>query len=160
MVVLDLWAGSVALEQLRSSESILLQQSEGDSSAVQDLFDFLQPKARVEDLVVEWGREDGVVYLEGDAGRLSTETGGKGGGTILGTDLSVQLGRAGAKLLLPFKSSVGASGGVRTVEKAVVEVVRGEGETLEVVADRLVKGLKDVRVWREESQGKGWYERG
>jgi hypothetical protein len=151
--VLDLWASTLALAQLRNSESTLLQQAEGDSSAGQDLFDFLQPKARVEDLVIEWGREDQVIYLEGGGA-------GEGGGTVLGTDVTVQLGRRSAKLLLPFRSSVGAGGRVRTVERAVVEVGRAERDSLEVVADRLVKGLKVVRVWREEKEGKGWYETG
>ncbi|ORY84161.1 hypothetical protein BCR35DRAFT_62406 [Leucosporidium creatinivorum] len=162
-IVLDHFIASIAMEALRSSESTLLQLA--DSSANQDLFEFMQPKARVEDLVVQWGREDGVVFLAGDSGRGNAKAGAGagGGGTILGSDITVQLGPKQAKLFLPFKSSVGGGGsgsGVRTVEKCVVEVQRNEGETLEVVADQLVRGLKEVRVWREEKEGKGWYERG
>lgn len=163
--VFDIFIAAVALEAQRRGESTLLIL--GHSSAELDLFGAggLQPRARVEDLVIRYGREDGVIYAEGDAGRFGVGDGkvkpvAGGGGTILSTDLSIQLSPSKARLLLPFRGS--APG--RVVEKVALEVPREEGERLEVVADRVVEALKGVRVWREEPQagssGKGWYETG
>ena len=163
--VLDLYIATSALEQLRGSESTLLL-PEGEDEAgrpVQDIFDFLQPRARVEDLVMKYGMVDKILYSD----ELSTEpdrpAAMEGGGTIKATDISVHLSPREAKLFLPFLSSNGSSADsrqVRTVTRSVVELSRVDKERLEVTADNLVRALQNVRVWREERDGRGWYERG
>lgn len=159
--VLDLFIASSALSILRGNESILLLPEDGDEAglAVQDVL-LMQPRAKLEDSVIQYSKADKVAYSASvGSGEGSIN---EGGGTILTNDITVQLSAREAKLMLPFLSSSGGladSGQVRTVMRPVVEVARADRERLEVTADNLVRGLKDVRVWREEKGRRAWYER-
>lgn len=156
--VLDLFVSACALRALHSSESSLLVSAQ--SSASTDVFDFLQPRARVEDLVMQWGIDDGVLYSA--SAREMDGRGTRGGGTIQSEDVAVQLSSKVAKVLLPMQSSNERG---RVVPRVVLEVAKESDETLEVTAERIVRALKGLRVWREEATGKdgvvrGWYEMG
>lgn len=85
-----------------------------------------------------------------------------GGGTIQSDDLSLQLGSKVVKVLLPMLSSNEPG---RVVQRVVLEVPKEAQDTLEVTAERVVRALRQLRVWREEGTGRdgvirAWYERG
>lgn len=150
--VLDLFVSASALHSLRTSESQLLIESLEQSRASQDIFGHLQPRARVEDLVIAWGIDDKILFSSNRPG---------GGGTIQAEDLSVQLMSKTAKVMLPMASSNEQS---RIVQRVVLEVPKENQETLEITAERVVRALRQLRVWREETVGKdgvsrGYYER-
>jgi hypothetical protein len=157
-VIFDLFISACAYEANKSFESSLNLLPSASHSASHDLFEFLQPRARIEDLVIRFGRQDKLIYAEGDSGVSR----GGGGGTILSEDVSVQLTPRSGRVMLPFASS-NVKGAV--VLKAVVEVKRDAGERLETTAEKIVDGLAGVRVWREEGRGAdgkcvSWYARG
>lgn len=157
--VLDQFIAACAYEARQAEESSLLLLPSASTSAERDLFEFLQPRARVEDLLLKYAKQDKIVY----GGGVWEQ---KGGGTIQEDDVTVQLGTRTANVLLPFKSVGGESRGISTVPRSVMEVSReGVAERLEQTAEKLVAGLATVRVWREEGLGEGgkrvaWYERG
>jgi hypothetical protein len=154
--ILDLYISSLVLVSLRSSESglhLLVDHEEVETASwMWDLFELLQPRARVEDLLIQYGGEDGFVRRE---------FGGGGGGDekkdedrmIWEEDVSVQLSSRKAKVLLPFASE---SSRGRSIAKIVGEVDRVEGEALEMVAAKLVEVLARAKVDRV---GKGVYRR-
>ena len=115
-----------------------------------DLFELLQPRARVEDLLIQYGGEDGFVRRESGGGgdeKKDEE------GMIWEEDVSVQLSSRKAKVLLPFASE---SSRGRSIAKVVGEVDRAEGEALEMVAAKLVEVLARAKVERVR---KGVYRR-
>ena len=70
-------------------------------------------------------------------------------------DVSVVLSWETATLSLPFRS---ASEKGAVVPKAVVEVRRNDGDSLEVIASALVARLEPVSVKRS-GEASGWYSR-
>lgn len=134
MAVLDLFVVAVVQETVNVEESELLLPA--TSHAIElDLFQFLQPRARTEDLAIALLAEDPVPHIDPH-------------------DITVTLASKGRRgsLLLPFRSS---SGGRNTVAKVVAEARVEEGDPLERLARRLVQGLRTVPLRRTQ----GVYER-
>ncbi|GAA5959651.1 hypothetical protein JCM21900_002147 [Sporobolomyces salmonicolor] len=179
--VLDTYVAGLARVALRREESSLLvpaadecEHEDGtgpgpasDPTLERDVFAFLQPKARCEDLVIDRGRADGVVV---DAGvvegrstgpRSSSGRGRIGGGpveaVVRADDVRVELKPRSARLLLPLRSSRSTTGTV--VWKGVAQVQRGEADGLEETAAALSAELRWVRLRRrEDEEGRSWYE--
>lgn len=102
-----------------------------------DLFDFGQPRARLEDLVRGGGVRKGVIWVGSPGTGGNAEQGGGGGKQIEWSRLSVAF--SSRKVGLVLSPSAGAGGRKRTV----VEVERTREERLEVAARRLVRGLRE-----------------
>ena len=131
---LDLFIAACALEARRELESeLLLLPSE---ECARDLFEFMQPRMRTEDLV---------------AHELLTATARN---ELLARDLTVELSRRAATVTLPFLSSSGA----RLVRKQVVETPRESvSEPLERIAGRLARLLKAAPLVRRKSSDGSLY---
>ena len=135
MKVLDLFVVACVQESQYAEESELLSVSEAVET---DIFGFMQPRARVEDLII-LALSHRPIYINN-----TTKT--EGELKIEGEDIIVNLtsrNRTGA-LLLPFRSQSG--GGNTVVHKVVVEETIDEGESLEILAGRLVAALRGVRL--------------
>ncbi|GAA5862923.1 hypothetical protein JCM8547_003622 [Rhodosporidiobolus lusitaniae] len=121
----------------------------GDSSSLRsDLFGLMQPKARVEDLVIVEGGRRGLIEVEGEHGGRREEekrAAGEGGkpATVRAQDVRVELKPRQAALLLPFRSVSG-----RAVWKAVIEVPRRAEDPLETVAGHLAGELGWLKLRR------------
>lgn len=160
LVVLDLFIAACAVEASKSAESPLHLLASASRAAHRDLFSFLQPRARVEDLVMRYAVADRVAFSSSPTPAASS-----GGGTVDVSDIKIDLEPRRARLTLPFRRAGESARVVETVHKVVGETARDGAEALEVVAERLVRALARVRVWREEGVGRGgrvvgWYERG
>lgn len=149
--VYDCFIASLARIERDRYESVLLVdggeevEDESNLSFERDLFRLLQPKARVEDLLIERGRREG--WIESNA---SVGIEGKGSKTLSSSkvraeDIRVELKSRSAKLLLPVLGS-----GLRPVWKGIVEVNRSEGDSLEAVATRLESEFRRCAVRRIE----------
>lgn len=121
--VLDLFIALKVREDVLADESDLHL---GREEAFRDLFDLMQPRARLEDLVRDYGVRAGVINMD-SAVRSSR--------TIPFSVLSVSLSPRTVGLLM----SAGTSGRKRTI----VEVSRSKDEKLEAVAKKLVRELRD-----------------
>ncbi|BGP16726.1 hypothetical protein JCM10213v2_004728 [Rhodosporidiobolus nylandii] len=150
LAVFDLFL--VALAQSSALlEASMLFSAENDSSALsaawaggagsirQDLFVLLQPRARVEDLVVAEARQAGASTGESSSVGAAQQT-------VQADDIRVELKTKEAKLLLPSQSSSGRTGSV--VWKAVVTAPRRREDSLEVLAKRLCNGWQRVALAR------------
>ncbi|GAA5939624.1 hypothetical protein JCM10213_009144 [Rhodosporidiobolus nylandii] len=159
LAVFDLFL--VALAQSSALlEASMLFSAENDSSALsaawaggagsirQDLFVLLQPRARVEDLVVAEARRQRLVGAPVEAGASTGESSSVGAAqqTVQADDIRVELKTKEAKLLLPSQSSSGRTGSV--VWKAVVTAPRRREDSLEVLAKRLCNGWQRVALAR------------
>ncbi|KAM0751297.1 hypothetical protein T439DRAFT_325445 [Meredithblackwellia eburnea MCA 4105] len=136
LAVLDLFIAACVHEAVRAHESELHLLPSVSHSAERDIFDFMQPKARLEDLVIRYGREDGTIAAESaeqDEWKVSAG------------DLSVTLLARSAKLLLPFLSQ--HQKGVVSL-KTVTELPRRESDSLEEIASGLAGGLATMRLMR------------
>lgn len=135
MKVLDLFIVACVQESQYAEESELLSVSEAVET---DIFGFMQPRARVEDLIILTLSER-PIYID-----TTTKTGTES--QIEGEDIIVNLSSRNRKgaLLLPFRSQAG--GGNAVVHKVVVEETIDEGDSLEILASRLVAALRMVRL--------------
>ncbi|SCV72296.1 BQ2448_4990 [Microbotryum intermedium] len=119
---------------------------ESQAGLERDIFNFLQPKARTEDLVIQI---------------LSTSKGSEGNTSRLDPnlhhDLKLVLTRSQATLTLPWQSS-NLETKKKAVDKAILQVPRREGELLERLARRIVTELKSGRVNVRKDCTKGWYD--
>lgn len=152
LAVLDLFVAACAHEASRAHESELHLLLSASTSAERDVYELLQPRARVEDLVIRYGAEDAVIEVRGADEKPQRD----GEAIVLAADLSVVLTGKTAKLLLPFPSL--SEKGV-CVPKTVVEVGRRDGDSLEVAANALVAGLAQVQL-RRFGGSSGWYKKG
>ncbi|GAA5910403.1 hypothetical protein JCM5296_000587 [Sporobolomyces johnsonii] len=168
--VLDTYIAGLARVALRRETSSLLvgggrrdEDEEGSEAPVsdptleRDVFAFLQPKARCEDLVIDQGCKDGFLVVEGGTtGSRASSGGGTGGAgaVVRADDVRVELKPRSARLLLPLLSTTGT-----VVWKGVAEVQRGEAEGLEETAAALSAELRWVRLRRGEDRDcRSWYE--
>lgn len=135
MRILDLFIVACVQESRYEEESeLLLLPSEAVEA---DLFGFMQPRARVEDLIIA-ALAERPIQIDAIAKSATEER-------IEGEDVVVNLtsrNRRGG-LSLPFRSQAGANA---VVHKLVVEESIDEGESLEVLARRLVAALRLVRL--------------
>ncbi|GAA5862957.1 hypothetical protein JCM8547_003633 [Rhodosporidiobolus lusitaniae] len=120
----------------------------GESSSPRsDLFGLMQPRARMEDLVIAEGGRRGLIEVEGvQGGQLVEETRAIGGGkpaTVRAEDVRVELKPRQATLLLPFRSASG-----RVIWKAAVELPRRAEDSLETVTGHLVGELRWLKLCR------------
>ncbi|GAA5857718.1 hypothetical protein JCM1840_000881 [Sporobolomyces johnsonii] len=174
--VLDTYIAGLARIALQGEASSLLvgggrrdeeEEEEGSEAPVsdptleRDVFAFLQPKARCEDLVIDRGCKDGFLVVVGvDGGTTGPRASSGGGGTgglgavVRADDVRVELKPRSARLLLPLLSTTGT-----VVWKGVSEVQRGEAEGLEETAAALSAELRWMRLRRgEDRDGRTWYE--
>lgn len=93
-----------------------------------DLFDLMQPKARMEDLVRIYGLREGVLYMPD--GQISSRSSKR----LPFANLSVSFTSRKAGLILSGKGS----------KRTIVEVARTRDEKLEYAAKRLVQGIKST----------------
>jgi len=146
--VYDSFVASLARLERDRYESVLLFDGGEDVEDVsnlsfeRDLFRFSQPKARVEDLLIERGRGEGWIEpinfygIDGKGSRTSS-------GKVRAEDVKIELKLRSAKLLLPVLGS-----GSKPLWKAIVEVNRGEEDALEVVAMRIASEFRRCALRR------------
>lgn len=151
----DLFVATCALELAHATASALLDRPSFTPSTAHDLFTFLQPRARVADLVVARACEAGLAAPidRARARKEARDAGAPAGGAsiwIWGEDLGVQLGLKKVDLLLPRR------GGVMRV---VVEVERG-GRGVDGLLAECVDGLRRSGMARRGGDGSEgvWYE--
>jgi hypothetical protein len=125
--VLDLFISLKVREDVYMDDSELHLERE---ESFKDLFDLMQPKSRIEDLVRTYGLREGIISLP-DQQRLPLC---KSKRPISFASLSVSFGSRKVGLILSGKGT----------KRTVVEVGRTRDEKLEVSAKRLVKELKTV----------------
>jgi hypothetical protein len=153
--VYDIWIASQArYERDRSASYLLLDGGEefddGDEwtrSFERDLFGFLQPRARCEDLLIERGKRDRWIEDAGTDPDRSTnveerERRNPNGLKVQEKDVKVELKLKSARLLLPVLGSAS-----KPVWKPVVEVNRLPDGSLEEVAYHLSSEFRKVN-WR------------
>ncbi|BGP02469.1 hypothetical protein RTBOTA2_003828 [Rhodotorula toruloides] len=158
LAIFDLFIVVLARSSYKLSASTLLFTNEDDALRIpsdvrQDLFGMMQPRARVEDLLVQLGRGRGWIvqpHFGAQAGKAS-EARLSG---IVADDLRVDLKLREVRMLLPCRGS-----GRSLVWRPVFGSNRSEGDTLETLARRLALGMQSVRVTRrEDATGLRWYE--
>ncbi|KAI6023092.1 hypothetical protein BKA83DRAFT_4273071 [Pisolithus microcarpus] len=133
---------------IKTKEDLFMDASElhlGRDELFKDLFDLMQPRSRLEDLVRHYGTREGVVHVTSISAIGSSST------TSLNSVSSGSI-RSQNRTSIPFSAlsvafshrkvglTLTASGRKRTI----VEIQRLPNEKLEVVAKKLVKQL---RVW-------------
>lgn len=149
--VLDLFISACINEAVKALESELFLLPSASTSAERDIFDLLQPKARVEDLIIAYGVQDGIIRSDWRENEMGDSA------QVVAGDLAVPLSASTAKLMLPFPSSSSRKGAV--VMKSVLEVRRRPDETLEKTAESVLDQLARIALVREGGR-KGWYFRG
>lgn len=129
--VLDLFIALKVREDVWADESEL--HLERDES-FRDLFDLMQPRARLEDLVRAYGARDGVVCVDTDDAAKPAAAGPSSSRTVLFSALAVTFSTRRLGLVLT----------TRERKKTIVEVQRARDEKLEVGAKNLVR---ELRAW-------------
>jgi hypothetical protein len=156
LAVFDHFLVALARSSYKLSASTLLFTNEDDALRMpndvrQDLFGLMQPRARVEDLLIQLGRGRGWI-AQGDGEAQS----GKAGPAerIVADDLRVDLKLRDVRMLLPCRS------GARNVAwMPLFGVNRKKGDTLETLARCLALGMNSVRLTRRgDASGLRWYE--
>lgn len=150
--VFDLFVSACALDAANASASSLLPKPSCTPSATLDLFAFLQPKARLADLIVTYGSRTNLVSpTDRDRTGTSSEA-----AIVRGEDIEVRVGQWKVEVLLPRLSPSGR------VHRVVCEVEREKGEAGEALVARCVGRLLAGGVARRGGEGgKGaWYELG
>lgn len=140
LAVLDLFlAVTIIQSQLREESD--LYGCLRDEDVVRDLFEFMRPKARLEDLVI--------AALSKSARSSSP----KEWIAIEPKDVTIALtvSRMKASVSLPFQSASGVGG----VKKTVVECETGKGSSLEALAEMCATELRTVSVRKRRN---GFYE--
>lgn len=134
--VLDMFIALKVREDVWSDDTEL--HLERDES-FRDLFDLMQPRARLEDLVRYYGIRKGVITLGSAYASSGGGTGGQGGRgkQVEWGRLSISFSSRRVGLVL---SPVGGGAGRK---RTVVEVQRTREEKLEVAARGLVRGLRE-----------------
>ena len=152
MRVLDLFIALKVREDVWADDSELHLERE---ESFKDLFDLLQPRARLEDLVHHYGAREGAIAVPLSSGLTPVATTpissptkksfGKDAGFVRGSS-----GGAGTVATIPF-SALTASFSPRAVglvlttkerKRKIVEIPRARDETLEVSAKKLARELK------------------
>ncbi|KAL4248787.1 hypothetical protein ABKN59_008348 [Abortiporus biennis] len=154
--VLDLFIALKVREDVWLDESEL--HLERDES-FRDLFDLMQPKSRMEDLVRHYGVREGVVVLPSLNGILKTQystvsLNAVNGSAVKPKESPLRTNRRTTTVVLfdllsvSFSSrKVGLVLTTRERKKTIVEVERRRDERLEVAAKKLVAELRDWLVW-------------
>ncbi|KAI6016743.1 hypothetical protein EDC04DRAFT_521043 [Pisolithus marmoratus] len=137
---------------IKTREDLFTDASElhlGRDELFKDLFDLMQPRSRLEDLVRHYGMREGVVHI--------TSTSAIGSSSTASLDsVNSRSSRSQNRTSIPF-SAISVSFSPRRVgltlnssgrKRTIVEVPRIPNEKLEVVAKKLVKQLK---VWLNSS---------
>jgi hypothetical protein len=123
--VLDLFISLKVREDVYMDDTELhLERGE----SFKDLFDLMQPKGRLEDLVRQYGLRDGVVYLPDQQPARSS----KRPAPLPFASLTVSFSSRKVGLVLSAKAT----------KRTIVEVPRARDEKLELAAKRLVKELQ------------------
>jgi hypothetical protein len=123
--VLDLFISLKVREDVYMDDSEFHLERE---ESFKDLFDLMQPKSRIEDLVRVYGLKDGVICLtDQQPSRSSRQL-----ALVCFSTLSVSFSSRKAGLVMTGKGT----------KRTIVEVPRTRDEKLEVAAKRLVKELK------------------
>ncbi|EJF55907.1 hypothetical protein DICSQDRAFT_113697 [Dichomitus squalens LYAD-421 SS1] len=131
MRVLDLFIALKVREDVWTDDSELHLERE---ESFKDLFDLLQPRARLEDLVHHYGARDGVIAVPLSSG-LTPIRGSSSSGTVAPIPF--------AALTASFSPrAVGLVLTTKERKRKIVEVPRARDETLEVSAKKLVRELK------------------
>ncbi|BGO91871.1 hypothetical protein NBRC10512_007662 [Rhodotorula toruloides] len=159
LAVFDLFIVALARSSYKLSASTLLFTNEDDALRIpsdvrQDLFGMMQPRARVEDLLIQLGRRRGWI-VQASAGAQSDKTSEAARlSGIVADDLRVDLKLREVRMLLPCRGS-----GRGLVWRPVFGTNRSEGDTLETLARCLALGMQGVRVTRHEDATKlRWYQ--
>ncbi|GAA5874791.1 hypothetical protein JCM16303_002984 [Sporobolomyces ruberrimus] len=156
--VYDVYIASLARYERDKFESYLLleggeevdeREDEGTRSFERDLFGFLQPKARCEDLVIQLGINRGWIeggLIEGDDACKGQNIESK---KVREEDIKVELKSKSAKLLLPVMGNAS-----RPVWRGAIEVVRSDVDTLEELALALSRAFERSR-WKRIDDSDG-----
>lgn len=144
--VLDLYIVLKVREDVWTDDSELHMERE---ESFKDLFDLMQPRARLEDLVREYGHRGGSVTVPGTSPSSPIKTTFSEGSRsqyapppLPFTALSVSFSPRTVALVLTTRQS----------KKKIVEVARTKDETLEVSAKKLIR---ELREWLAEHPNHG-----
>ncbi|KAH9943654.1 hypothetical protein B0H21DRAFT_485590 [Amylocystis lapponica] len=129
--VLDLFIALKVREDVWTDESELHLERE---ESFKDLFDLMQPRSRIEDLVLVYGTREGVVASGQTSGSSSRRRLPASVRPIPFSVLSVSFSHRRVGLVLTTSAS----------KRTIVDVVRTRDETLEAIAKKLVK---ELRTW-------------
>jgi hypothetical protein len=170
----DLLLSSYDTSARRPGQSWLFSQSPSEE-ARDDVFEYHQPRTRIEDLVIQLSLErgDNKIVLPRSASRdrpptppspaPPPNTPASSDDCVLAEDISVRFSLRKVELLLPFASeSRGGSGGSapRLVRKPVAEWQRkSRDEPLETAAQHLLDALIGARLHKVDSGLQSWYVR-
>ncbi|KAH8112044.1 hypothetical protein DFH11DRAFT_533127 [Phellopilus nigrolimitatus] len=135
--VLDLFLAAKVRDDVWADDTELHLERE---EAFQDVFDLLQPRARLEDLVRAYGTDAGVVSASTDAAASpsSSRSPAKGTRRVPFGALSCSFSPRSAALVLAGRAG----------RRTIAEVPRARDERLEHAARRLVRALE---VWEKEN---------
>ncbi|KAF9221777.1 hypothetical protein BS17DRAFT_757188 [Gyrodon lividus] len=155
--VLDLFIALKVREDVMMDDSELHLERE---ESFKDLFDLMQPRSRLEDLVRHYGLREGVIHTNppGVSAPSSTATvlrlnnsTASSGSVTKGTKLSEPTPLPFSALSISFSPrKVGLVLTSTGRRRTIVEVARTRDEKLEIAANKLAKQLK---VWLSEAYG-------
>ncbi|KAI0702718.1 hypothetical protein C8Q76DRAFT_684792 [Earliella scabrosa] len=139
--VLDLFIALKVREDVWADDSELHLERE---ESFKDLFDLMQPRARLEDLLRVYGLREGVVSVPSSSGftAIASSSSSSAAPPLPFAALSVSFS----------PRAVGVVLSTRQWKKKIVEVPRTREETLEVSAKKLVR---ELRGWLAESPNHG-----
>ncbi|BGP25100.1 hypothetical protein JCM10295v2_004020 [Rhodotorula toruloides] len=159
LAVFDLFIVVLARSSYKLSASTLLFTNEDDALRIpsdvrQDLFGMMQPRARVEDLLIQLGRSRGWIVQGGSEAQSGKASQAERLSGIVADDLRIDLKLRDVRMLLPCRGS-----GRGLVWRPIFGINRSEGDTLETLARCLALGMQMARVTRrEDAVGLRWYE--
>ncbi|KIK98367.1 hypothetical protein PAXRUDRAFT_692386 [Paxillus rubicundulus Ve08.2h10] len=150
--VLDLFIALKVREDVMMDESELHLERE---ESFKDIFDLMQPRSRLEDLVRYYGLREGVIHTNppgvssSPSTAVSRVTNTSSGSVSRGTELSGPAPLSFSALSISFsRTNVGLMLTSAGRKRTIVQVYRTRGEKLEIAAKKLAKQLK---VWLSEA---------
>lgn len=152
--VLDLFIARSSRDRLNVAESALFEE---ESSGLKTLFELWQPKARLEDLILQRAGELGLLYQNPGAK-------GADASQVVATDLSIDYERKEIRLLLPFLAAgssmtpSSSSALMPLARKPVISMSRTYTSMLESRAEELLQQLIDLPLFRRTNGRQAWYE--
>ncbi|KAI0706012.1 hypothetical protein C8T65DRAFT_577355 [Cerioporus squamosus] len=135
--VLDLFIALKVREDVWTDDSALHLERE---ESFKDLFDLMQPRARLEDLIRHYGIREGVISVPSTSGITQTDASSSRSG---GFSRSAAPPLPFAALSASYSPrAVGIALTTRQSKRKIVEIPRTREETLEVSAKKLVRELR------------------
>ncbi|CAO1625434.1 unnamed protein product [Sympodiomycopsis kandeliae] len=146
--VLDLF---IALE-VKISTSKYSSELLDSSESSDELFDIYQPRARLEDIIIEKGIQSGILLQHGQVSNQATTE-------IIANDISVSISSKQIQVLLPFLSSSSNGSSNKVVRRNILTIARSRREdTLEYLADCILQALQELQLEGFLDGNCSWYQ--